>query len=138
MAQFSVVGQRLPMVDAREKVTGAGVYADDLVLPGMLVGRILHSPHPHARIRSIDATKAAALPGVVAVITGKDFPSRYGILPIGHDETALAVDKARYVGDNVAAVAALSDQAAVQALDLIEVDYELLPAFFDPNETMKA
>ncbi|MCH8946082.1 MAG: 4-hydroxybenzoyl-CoA reductase subunit alpha [Acidobacteria bacterium] len=138
MAQFSVVGQRLPMVDAREKVTGAGVYADDLVLPGMLVGRILHSPHPHARIRSIDATKAAALPGVVAVITGKDFPSRYGILPIGHDETALAVDKARYVGDNVAAVAAVSDQAAVQALDLIEVDYELLPAFFDPSETMKA
>ena len=138
MAQFSVVGQRLPMVDAREKVTGAGVYADDLVLPGMLVGRILHSPHPHARIRSIDATKAAALPGVVAVITGKDFPNRYGILPIGHDETALAVDKARYVGDNVAAVAAVSDQAAVQALDLIEVDYELLPAFFDPNETMKA
>ena len=138
MAQFSVVGQRLPMVDAREKVTGAGVYADDLVLPGMLVGRILHSPHPHARIRSIDATKAAALPGVVAVITGKDFPNRYGILPIGHDETALAVDKARYVGDNVAAVAAVSDQVAVQALDLIEVDYELLPAFFDPSETMKA
>ena len=87
---------------------------------------------------SIDATKAAALPGVVAVITGKDFPNRYGILPIGHDETALAVDKARYVGDNVAAGAAVSDQAAVQALDLIEVDYELLPAFFDPNETMKA
>jgi 4-hydroxybenzoyl-CoA reductase subunit alpha len=138
MAQFSVVGQRLPMVDAREKVTGAGVYADDLVLPGMLVGRILHSPHPHARIRSIDATKAAALPGVVAVITGKDFPNRYGILPIGHDETALAVDKARYVGDNVAAVAAVSDQAASQALDLIEVDYELLPAFFDLSETVKA
>ena len=138
MAQFSVVGQRLPMVDAREKVTGAGVYTDDLVLPGMLVGRILHSPHPHARIHSIDATKAAALPGVVAVITGKDFPNRYGILPIGHDETALAVEKARYVGDNVAAVAAVSDQAAVQALDLIEVDYELLPAFFDPSETMKA
>ncbi len=138
MTQFSVVGQRLPMVDAREKVTGAGVYADDLVLPGMLVGRILHSPHPHARIRSIDATKAAAVPGVVAVITGKDFPNRYGILPIGHDETALAVEKARYVGDNVAAVAAVSDQAAVQALDLIEVDYELLPAFFDPSETMKA
>ncbi|HXE75163.1 MAG TPA: 4-hydroxybenzoyl-CoA reductase subunit alpha [Candidatus Xenobia bacterium] len=138
MAEFSVIGKRLPMVDAPEKVTGAGLYTDDLALPGMLVGKILHSPHPHARIRRIDTSKAEALPGVRAVVTGREFPNKYGILPIGHDETAFAVDKVRYIGDNVAGVAAESEEAARQALALIEVDYEILPAWFDAEETMKA
>ncbi|HEX9764028.1 MAG TPA: hypothetical protein VGA39_01980, partial [Candidatus Acidoferrales bacterium] len=102
MAEFSVIGKRLPMVDAPEKVTGAGIYTDDMALPGMLVGKILHSPHAHARIRSIDTSKAEALPGVKAVVTGREFPNKYGILPIGHDETAFTTDKARYIGDNVA------------------------------------
>lgn len=138
MADFSVIGKPIPMTDAPGKVTGLGKYTDDLAVPGMLVGRILHSPHAHARIRAIDASRAEALPGVKAVATGKDAPNPYGILPIGHDECVFAVDKARYIGDNVAAVAATSAEIAEQALDLIRVDYEPLPAYFDPLESMQA
>src|SRR2546421_6996413 len=98
MSNFSIIGKPIAMVDAAEKTTGAGKYTDDLSLPGMLVGKILHSPYPHARIRRVDTSKARALDGVVAVVTGADAPITYGILPIGHDEHALAVDKARYVG----------------------------------------
>jgi len=126
------------MTDSPAKVTGFGKYADDLSVPGMLVGKILHSPHAHARIRSIQAAKALAMPEVKAVATGQDTRIPYGILPIGHDERALALDKVRYIGDNVAAVAATTEQAAERALDLLEVDYEILPAWFDPLESMKA
>ncbi len=135
---FSIIGKPIAMVDSAGKSTGAGKYTDDLSVPGMLVGRILHSPHPHARIVRIDTSKARALEGVVAVVIGKDAPNQYGILPIGHDETALAVDKVRYIGDNVACVAAVNEQVADQALELIEVEYEALPAYFDPEESMKA
>ena len=138
MSDFSVIGKRTAMVDAAEKTTGAGKYTDDLSVPGMLIGKILHSPYPHARIRRIDATKALALEGVAAVVTGQDAPVTYGILPIGHDEHALAVDKVRYVGDNVACVAAESEAIAEQAVELIDVEYELLPAWFDPEQSMKA
>lgn len=138
MADFSVIGKPLPMADAPSKVTGFGKYTDDLVAPGMLFGRILHSPHPHARIRAIDVSQAEALPGVKAIATGEDAPNPYGILPIGHDERVFALDKARYIGDNVAAVAATSAEVAEQALDLIRVDYELLPAWFDPLDSMEA
>jgi len=138
MAQHSVIGKPLPMTDAPGKVTGHARYADDLAVPGMLCGLILHSPHAHAIIRSIDTSRAEALPGVKAIATGKDAPNPYGILPIGHDERVFALDKARYIGDNVAAVAATSPEIAEQALDLIQVEYELLPAFFDPLEAMKA
>lgn len=138
MADFSIVGKRLPMVDAPDKVTGRALYTDDLALPGMLVGKILHSPHAHARLRSIDTARAGRLPGVVGIVTGRDFPNKYGILPIGHDETAFAVDKVRYIGDNVAGVAAETEEIARQALELIEVDYEILPAWFDGEETVKA
>jgi len=138
MAELSIIGKRLPMSDARVKVTGVGKYTDDLVVPGMLVGKILHSPHPHARIRSMDTSKAEALPGVKAVCTGRDAPNPYGILPIGHDERVFALDKVRYIGDNVAAVAATSVEVAEQALEQIVVDYELLPAWFDPLESMQA
>ena len=86
------------MVDAAGKTTGAGKYTDDLSVPGMLVGRILHSPYPHARIKRIDTSRAEKLEGVVAVAIGKDAPNTYGILPVGHDEHALALDKVRYVG----------------------------------------
>ncbi|MBV8892468.1 MAG: molybdopterin-dependent oxidoreductase [Acidobacteria bacterium] len=126
------------MVDAAGKTTGAGKYTDDLSVPGMLVGKILHSPHPHARIKRIDTSRAQALEGVVAVIVGADAPKTYGILPVGHDETALAVDKVRYVGDNVACVAAVDEATAERAVELIDVDYELLPAYFDPEQSMKA
>src|SRR5205814_10233953 len=118
--------------------TGAGKYTDDLSVPGMLVGKILHSPYPHARITRIDSSRAEALEGVIAIATGKDAPKTYGILPVGHDETALAVDKVRYIGDNVACVAAVDEGTADRALRLIDVEYQVLPAYFDPEESMKA
>src|SRR5436190_9532691 len=138
MSNFSIIGKPIAMVDAAGKTTGAGKYTDDLLLPGMLIGKILHSPHPHAHIKHIDATRAEKLNGVVAVVIGSDAPNTYGILPVGHDEHALAVDKVRYVGDNVACVAAEDEAAAEKALELIDVEYELLPAYFDPEESMKA
>ena len=134
----SPIGARIPMVDSAAKVTGAGKYADDLALPGMLVGKVLHSPHAHARIRSIDCSAAERLPGVKAVVIGRETPVKYGILPIGHDETIFAVDKARYIGDNVAGVAAESEAIAEEALGLIQVDYEILPGYFDPEQSMLA
>jgi 4-hydroxybenzoyl-CoA reductase subunit alpha len=135
---FSIIGKRTAMVDAAAKTTGAGKYTDDLSVPRMLVGKILHSTYPHARIERIDTSRAQALEGVAAVVVGADAPKTYGILPVGHDETALAVDKVRYVGDNVACVAAVDEATAERALELIEVEYEVLPAYFDPEESMKA
>src|SRR5438067_5445960 len=132
MTDFSIIGKRIAMVD------GAGKYTDDLKLPGMLVGKILHSPYPHARIKRIDTSRAEKLNGVVAIAIGKDAPNPYGILPVGHDEHALAVDKVRYVGDNLACVAAVDEPTADKALELIDVDYEPRPAYFDPEESMKA
>jgi 4-hydroxybenzoyl-CoA reductase subunit alpha len=135
---FSIIGKPIAMIDAAGKTTGAGKYTDDLSVAGMLYGKILHSPHPHARIKSIDTTRALKLEGVVAVVIGKDAPNPFGILPVGHDEHALALDKVRYVGDSVACVAAVSEAIAEKALELIDVEYELLPAYFDPEESMKA
>jgi 4-hydroxybenzoyl-CoA reductase subunit alpha len=136
--QFSVIGKPIAMVDAAGKTTGAGKYTDDLCVAGMLVGKILHSPYPHARIKLIDTRRAEKLDGVVAVATGEDAPNTYGILPVGHDEHALAVGKVRYVGDNVACVAAIDEATADKALERIDVEYEVLPAYFDPEESMKA
>src|SRR5436305_6963169 len=138
MSDFSIIGKRVALVDSAGKTTGQGKYADDLSLPGMLIGKILHSPYPHARITRIDTSRAEALEGIVAVVTGPDAPNKYGILPVGHDETALAVEKVRYVGDNVACVIAVSESIAEEALEKIDVEYELLPAYFDPEESMKA
>ncbi|MBV9277767.1 MAG: molybdopterin-dependent oxidoreductase, partial [Candidatus Eremiobacteraeota bacterium] len=138
MSDFSIIGKPVAFIDAAEKTTGAGKYTDDLSVPGMLIGKILHSPYPHATIKRIETSRALALEGVVAVVTGKDAPNKYGILPVGHDETALAVDKVRYVGDNVACVAAVTESIAEKALELIDVEYEPLPAYFDPEESMRA
>jgi 4-hydroxybenzoyl-CoA reductase subunit alpha len=138
MSDFSIIGKPTAMIDAAEKTTGAGKYADDLSVPGMLIGKILHSPFPHARIKHIDTSRAEKCDGVVAVVVGKDAPNPYGILPVGHDEHALALDKVRYVGDNVACVVAVSEAIAEKALELIDVEYEVLPAYFDPEESMKA
>jgi len=126
------------MIDAAEKTTGVGKYTDDLSVPGMLVGKILHSPFPHARIKRIDTSRAEKLEGVVTVAVGRDAPNPFGILPVGHDEHALALDKVRYVGDNVACVVAVSEAIAEKGLELVDVEYELLPAYFDPEESMKA
>jgi 4-hydroxybenzoyl-CoA reductase subunit alpha len=138
MSDFSIIGKPIAMVDAAGKTTGAGKYTDDLRVPGLLVGKILHSPYPHARIKRVDTSRAENLDGVIAVATGKDAPNTYGILPVGHDEHALAVDKVRYVGDNVACVVAVDEATADKALELIDVDYEVLPAYFDPEVSMKA
>src|SRR6185503_4512622 len=138
MSDFSIIGKPIALVDSAGKTTGQGKYADDLTAPGMLIGKILHSHVPHALIKKIDFSRAMEVEGVVTVVIGKDAPNTYGILPVGHDETALAVDKVRYVGDNVACVVATSESIAEEAVELIDVDYELLPAYFDPEEAMKA
>ncbi|HXJ84348.1 MAG TPA: molybdopterin cofactor-binding domain-containing protein [Candidatus Methylomirabilis sp.] len=124
---FSVVGQSLPKIDAWAKVAGETKYADDMILPRMAHGRLLRSPHPHALIKRIDTTRAEALPGVYAVITGHDLPRvKFGILPVSQDEEALCVEKVRMVGDAVAAVAAVDEETAERATELIEVEYEPL------------
>src|SRR5205085_12358696 len=97
MSEFSLIGKPVALIDSAGKTTGAGKYTDDLSLPGMLIGKILHCPYPHAIIKRSDATRALALDGVVGVVTGQDAPNKYGILPVGHDETALAGDKVRNV-----------------------------------------
>jgi 4-hydroxybenzoyl-CoA reductase alpha subunit len=135
---FTLVGKPLAKADGLAKATGAAIYADDIQLPSMLHAKTLRSPHPHARIRRIDVTRARALPGVHAVITGADLPERYGIIPWTEDETALAVDKVRFVGDPVAAVAAVDEDTALAALALIEVDYELLPVYLEPERALAA
>ncbi|MFT7678167.1 MAG: 4-hydroxybenzoyl-CoA reductase subunit alpha [Planctomycetota bacterium] len=133
---FKVVGKPARKIDGLAKATGEAVYADDIVLPGMLHAKTLRSPHPHARILSIDTSRALALEGVHAVITGKDLPICYGVIPWTMDETALATDKVRFIGDEVAAVAAIDEDTAEAALDLIDVEYEVLQAFFDPEEAL--
>jgi len=134
---FRVVGRAHRKIDGLAKATGAALYADDLVLPGMLHAKILRSPHAHARIRSIDASAALALPGVHAVVTGADMPIPYGVIPWTPDEHALALHKARFIGDEVAAVAAVDEDTANAALKLLRVDYEPLRAFLDPQEALE-
>ncbi|MDP9349275.1 MAG: xanthine dehydrogenase family protein molybdopterin-binding subunit [Gemmatimonadota bacterium] len=132
-----VLGRRLRKTDGLEKSTGRARYTDDLTLPGMLHGKILRSPHPHARIRAIDTSAALALPGVHAVVTGEEMPTPFGIIVWTPDEQALATEKVRYIGDAVAAVAAVDEDTATRALDLIRVDYEVLEALFDPYEAAR-
>jgi xanthine dehydrogenase molybdenum-binding subunit len=146
---FSVVGGRKPDISGVEKVTGSAVFISDLSLPGMLVGRVLHSPHPHARIIRIDSSKAENLPGVFAVVTSKDVPQRQytgeiinyqsasGMAGSGVYDVRILGDKVRYVGEPVAAVAALNEKLAEEALELIHVEYEILPAIFDEMEAVK-
>ncbi|NUP96263.1 MAG: molybdopterin-dependent oxidoreductase [Planctomycetaceae bacterium] len=136
-ADFKVVGKPRPKVDGIAKATGAAVYTDDLTFPGILHAKTLRSPHAHARIVRIDTSKARALKGVHAVLTGDSMPIKYGVIPWTPDENALAVDKVRFIGDPVAAVAAVDEDTANAALKLIEVEYELLHAFLDPFESLQ-
>src|SRR4030081_3051352 len=121
---LKVVGKPFRKVDARAKCTGQTKFADDIVLPRMLFCKILRTHLPHALIKSIDVSKAVALPGVIAVITGKDLPISYGILPVSQDEHALCIDKVRFIGDPVAAGAGLDGNVAFRALNPIQVPYE--------------
>jgi len=123
---LNVVGKPFRKVDARAKCVGQTKFADDIVLPRMLYCKILRSHLPHAVIKNIDTSKALALPGVSAVITGKDLPISYGILPVSQDEHALCIGKVRFIGDPVAAVAAIDEDVAFDAMNLIEVEYEPL------------
>jgi 4-hydroxybenzoyl-CoA reductase subunit alpha len=135
---LSVVGKRLPKIDSPDKATGRAIFTDDITLPNMLYGKLLLSNVAHAKIKSINTDKAKALPGVKAVLTGADVPDiRWGTSPARYDEFVLAKDKVRFVGDVVAAVAAIDEETCYRALKLIEVDYEELSAVFDPIEAMK-
>lgn len=131
------VGKPQPLVDGVDKVTGRGKYSADLHFPDALVGRILRSPQAHAEIVSIDISEALAMPGVRAVVTGEDSDTAFGVLPISRDEYALAREKVRYKGEEVAAVAAVDAWTAERALEKIKVEYRPLPAYSDPFEAMK-
>lgn len=141
MDEYSLIGKRLPRIDAREKATGRALYTDDISMHGMLCGMILRSPLPHAMLRRIDTRKALKLPGVKAVVTGEDtLKVKYGVIsrsPKYMDEYPLAVDKVRFIGEEVAAVAAVDPDVALEALDLLRVEYEELPAVFTPEEAMR-
>ncbi len=138
MDEYSVIGKRVPRVDAREKVMGQARYAGDYSLPGMLWCKVLRAPLPHARILNIDTSRAERLPGVKAVVTGKDFGGwTWGFMANTRDEPPLATDKVRYFAEGVAGVAAIDEDIAEEAAELIKVDYEELPAVFDPEEAMK-
>ncbi len=137
MSDYNIIGKSMPRVDARAKVTGGAMYSADLKFPRMLVGKILRSPFPHARILNIDTSKAKALPGVKSVVTGKDtYGQKWGVFRYTQDQQFLVTDKARYIGDEVAALAAVDEDTALEALDLIKVEYEELPAVFDPMDAI--
>ncbi len=136
--KYKTVGKSLPRVDAADKVTGRAKYTADFTSPNMLHGKILTSPIAHARIKSIDTSKAEALEGVKLVLTAEDVPDiTYGVNPPRYDEHILAREKVRHVGDEVAAVIAVDEETATRAVALIEVSYEELPAVFDPIEAIK-
>jgi len=134
---FGSIGRPFPKVDAAAKVRGLAVYADDLNLPRMLHCRILRAQLPHARILSVDTSAARRMPGVVAVLTGRDLPIRFGILPVTQDEAALEGEKVRYVGDPVAAVAALDEETAAAACDAIRVEYQELKPVMSIEEALQ-
>ena len=134
---MNVLGKPRRRVDGRSKVTGQTRFADDIVLPRMVHARLLRSSHAHARIKEIDVEKARKHPGVHLVLTGKDFPVTFGILPVTQDEYALAPEHVRYVGDPIAAVIAKDEQTATEALDLIEVKYEVLKTIATPEEALQ-
>lgn len=135
MENFSFIGKRIPIIDAKEKVTGEAKYAADLKLPHMLYGKILRSPHPHAKIMNIDISLAKKVPGVKAIVTSEQTPKiKVGAFIL--DKYILAVDKVRYIGEEVAAVAAIDEDAAEEARNLIKVDYDILPAVFDVGKAI--
>ncbi|MEX2528135.1 MAG: N-acetylmuramoyl-L-alanine amidase-like domain-containing protein [Gemmatimonadota bacterium] len=133
---FHIIGKPQRKVDGQGRVSGRTRFTDDISLPGMLHGKILRSPHPHARIVSVEVGEALALPGVHGVVTGKDMPVTFGIIPWTPDEYPLALDRVRYVGDGVAAVAAEDEDTALAALKRIQVEYEPLRVFLDPHEAL--
>ena len=136
--ELNIVGQRVVRSDSLAKVTGAARYTADIKLPGMLTAKVLRSPYPHARIKRIDVTGTLKVPGVIAAISGFDaYGVKWGVFRYTQDHAMLPTDKVRYIGEDVAAVAAVDEETALEALSYIQVDYEPLPAVFDPIESMK-
>jgi 4-hydroxybenzoyl-CoA reductase alpha subunit len=135
-AGFNVIGARGRKADSIAKATGDAIYADDIALPRMAHGKLLRSPHAHARIVAIDTSAALAIPGVFAVLLGDELPTPYCVIPWTPDETALAIGKVRYVGEAVAAVAAVDEDTAIRACDAIVVTYEPLPAAVEPEQAL--
>ena len=134
--QSEIIGRSISRIDGPDKVTGETLFTADVVLPGMLTGKILRSPYPHARVRGFDTSAAWAVPGVKAIVTGEDARGFYQGKVL-RDLPVLCWDRVRYIGDRVAAVAAETPEAAEEALLLIDVDYDVLPAVFDPVEAMQ-
>ena len=135
--EFSLIGKRVPRVDSLSRVTGEVQFSGDLKLPRMLVGKVKRSPLAHARILHVDTSKAEKLRGVKAVVTGQDTAGvKWGVFRYTQDMELLPKDKVRYFGDEIAAVAAVDEDTAIEALDLISVDLEELPAVYDPLEAM--
>jgi 4-hydroxybenzoyl-CoA reductase subunit alpha len=138
MSEYSVVGKSVERTDGRVKVTGRARYAGDLAAPGMLHGKILRSPVAHARIINIDVSRAKAMPGVMAVITGKDFPGiPYGTRPDTRDQLPMPITKVHHFGEGIAAVAAIDQDTAEEALDLIRFEYEELPVVLTSADALK-
>ena len=136
MASHRVIGKAHRKIDAVAKVTGVTKFADDLFFPRMLYCKLLRSTEPHATIIRVDTSAAERREGVIAVLTGKDLPIPFGILPVSQDEHALCVDKVRFIGDPVAAVAATSEETATAALDLIKVEYAPLRAIASAEDAV--
>ncbi len=138
MKDFDIIGSRASRFDTPDKATGEAIFVDDISKPGMLFGALLQSPHAHAKVLSIDTSNAKNLPGVKAVITSKETGTiPYGVSPARYDETVFAIDKVRYIGDEIAAVAATSLEIALKAVELIKVEYEILPAVFTIEDAIK-
>lgn len=136
MAEYRVIGTPVERVDGPEMLSGQALYGPDVKLPGMLWGKILRSPIPHGKVLRVDGEKARKHPGVKAVISARDVPTRrYGYAI--EDEHIFAIDKVRYVGQPVAAVAAIDEDTAEEALSLIDVEYNELPAVFDAEEAIR-
>ena len=137
MSEYTLIGKRMPRVDSRAKVMGKAKFTADLKLPGLLVGKVKRSPYAHARILSIDTSKAASLPGVKSIVTGDDTEGiKWGVFGYTRDQQFIQTEKVRYIGDEVAGVAAVDEETALKALDLIQVEYEELPAVYESMEAM--
>ncbi len=138
MPKYKIIGKSIPRIDTPQKATGEALYTADIKIPKMLVGKVLHSPYPHAIIKNIDTSKAEKLPGVKAVVTRDDtFGEKWGVFKYTRDHQLIASDKVRFIGEEVAAVAAIDEETAIEAINLIKVDYQPLPAIFDAEESIK-
>ena len=135
---MDVIGKRMPLINGIEKVTGSAQFVSDIWLPNMIYGGTLKSPHPHAKIVRLDLRRALKLEGVISAITAIDIPNNSSMFGISTaDMEVLTSDKVRFVGDEIAAVAAIDKSTAERALELIEVEYEVLPAIFDTDAALK-